>query len=114
MHGASRGEGLGNQFLGQIRGVDAILHVVRCFDDPNIVHVSERLDPTSDIETIQLELALADLEQVERKLERLESAVKGDPQLRPVIETAERLRERLAAGRPWPSSRSGRARPSPS
>jgi len=67
--GASQGEGLGNQFLGNIRDVDAILHVVRCFDDPNVVHVSARPDPRQDIEVINTELALADLQQLERKIE---------------------------------------------
>ena len=65
--GASRGEGLGNQFLGHIRGVDAIIHVVRCFEDENIVHVSGTIDPIRDIEIIQTELALADLDTVEKR-----------------------------------------------
>ena len=65
--GASRGEGLGNQFLGHIRSVDAIVHVVRCFDDDNVVHVSGSVDPVRDIEIIQTELALADLDTVEKR-----------------------------------------------
>ena len=68
--GASKGEGLGNQFLANIRETDAIAHVVRCFEDPNVVHVSGRIDPVSDIETIATELALADLATVERQLAR--------------------------------------------
>lgn len=70
--GASQGEGLGNQFLGHIRSVDAIVHVVRCFDDDNVVHVNGRVSPADDIETINTELALADLETVEKKLQRAE------------------------------------------
>lgn len=97
--GASQGEGLGNQFLGNIRDVDAILHVVRCFDDPNVVHVSAQLDPQNDIEVIELELSIADLEQLERKIERLTSEVKGDKKLIPVMETAHSLREHLQGGR---------------
>src|SRR6201986_3693492 len=68
--GASKGEGLGNQFLANIRETDAIAHVVRCFEDPNVVHVAGRIDPVSDIETIATELALADLATVERQLAR--------------------------------------------
>lgn len=75
--GASKGEGLGNQFLGHVRGVSAIIHVVRCFDDPDVVHVNGVVDPVEDIETINLELALADLEQVQRKLENLPRAMKS-------------------------------------
>lgn len=98
--GASHGEGLGNQFLNQIRNTDAILHVVRCFDDPNVVHVSEQPDPRTDIEIINLELVLADLQQLDRKIERLGGAVKGDKKLIPVMETALKLQEHLQAGRP--------------
>ena len=68
--GASKGEGLGNQFLANIRETDAIAHVVRCFEDPNVVHVSGKVDPVSDIETIVTELALADLQTVEKQLAR--------------------------------------------
>lgn len=98
--GAHKGEGLGNQFLSHIRDVTALLHVVRCFDDPNVVHVSAHPDPVVDIEVINLELALADLEQVERKLERLESAVKGDKKVAPMIGSARQLRDLLAEGKP--------------
>ena len=69
--GASKGEGLGNQFLSHIREVDAIIHVVRCFEDENITHVSGGVDPVGDMETINLELVLADLETVERRLDRV-------------------------------------------
>jgi len=71
--GASRGEGLGNQFLANIREVDAIVHVVRCFDNDDIIHVSGSVDPARDIEVINLELALADLGQVEKRVERYAS-----------------------------------------
>src|SRR5690554_5861979 len=70
--GASKGEGLGNKFLANIREVDAICHVVRCFDDENITHVSGKVDPIADIETINLELILADLETVEKRIDRVE------------------------------------------
>jgi hypothetical protein len=98
--GASQGEGLGNQFLGNIRDVDAILHVVRCFDDPNVVHVSAFPDPRADIEIITTELALADLQQLERKIEKLESEIKGDVKQRPVMEMALALQEVLGTGQP--------------
>ena len=71
VEGASQGEGLGNQFLHHIRETDAIAQVVRCFDDPNVVHVSGAIDPISDLETIDTELALADLEGVERAIEKV-------------------------------------------
>jgi GTP-binding protein YchF len=78
VEGASRGEGLGNQFLAHIRETDAIAHVVRCFDNDDIVHVAGRLDPLSDIEIINTELALADLESVERAIERTEKRIKSN------------------------------------
>ena len=76
--GASKGEGLGNKFLAHIREVDAIAHVVRCFEHPDIVHVAGRIDPISDIETIDTELALADLESVDKALNRVERAAKAN------------------------------------
>lgn len=100
VRGASQGEGLGNQFLGHIRDVDALLHVVRCFDDPNVVHVSARPDPVEDIEVINLELALADLAQMERKIERLESQVKGDKKFQAQLDMALSLKDDLGAGQP--------------
>src|SRR5690606_35277761 len=69
--GASQGEGLGNQFLSHIREVDAIVHVVRCFENDNIIHVSGKIDPLEDIETINLELVFADLELIERRIPRV-------------------------------------------
>src|SRR6186713_2587603 len=75
--GASKGEGLGNQFLSHIRETDAIAHVVRCFEDDDIVHVAGRIDPISDIETIDTELALADLDSVDKALNRSERSAKA-------------------------------------
>jgi GTP-binding protein YchF len=98
--GASHGEGLGNQFLGHIRDTAAILHVVRCFEDVNVAHVSAQIDPRLDIETVTMELALADLQQLDRKIERLESQVKGDKACRPVLELAHALRAHLNDGKP--------------
>jgi ribosome-binding ATPase YchF (GTP1/OBG family) len=98
--GASHGEGLGNQFLGNIRDVDAILHIVRCFDDPNVVHISENPEPRTDIEIINLELTLADLQQLERKIERLNSEVKGDRRLMAMLELSLDLQGHLGEGKP--------------
>lgn len=75
--GASKGEGLGNKFLANIRETDALAHVVRCFDDPNVIHVEGKVDPRADIETINTELALADLETVEKAIQRFAKAAKG-------------------------------------
>ena len=100
VRGASKGEGLGNQFLDQIRNTDAIVHVVRCFDDPNIVHISEKPDPRNDIEIVNIELALSDLAHLERKIERLNSEVKGDKKLLPVLDLANKLRGYLQQGKP--------------
>lgn len=78
--GASKGEGLGNQFLGNIRETDAIAHVVRCFDDENVIHVEGTIDPAADIEVINTELALADLDSIEKALQRYSKAAKGKDQ----------------------------------
>ncbi len=96
--GASQGEGLGNQFLENIRQTEAILHVVRCFDNGDIVHVDSTIDPIRDIETIETELILADLQLLERKLERLKKQSKGDKSLLPVIAEGQKLLEHLSAG----------------
>jgi GTP-binding protein YchF len=77
VRGASKGEGLGNQFLAHIREVDAIVHVVRCFEDSDVTHVENRIDPTADIETIETELMLADLDSLERRVDGLEKKAKG-------------------------------------
>jgi GTP-binding protein YchF len=98
--GASQGEGLGNQFLANIRDTDAIVHVVRGFDDPNVVHVSGEINPREDIEIIHIELALADMAQLERKIVKLESDIKGDKKLIPTFELAQSLRDHLALGKP--------------
>jgi GTP-binding protein YchF len=97
--GASQGEGLGNQFLGQIRNTDALLHVVRCFEDPNVVHVSPVPDPRDDIEVVELELILADLEQIEKKLEKLSRQMKADQSLAPVQDMAKKIQTHLAEGK---------------
>lgn len=97
--GASQGEGLGNQFLAHIRNTDAIIHVVRGFDDPNVVHVHGTIEPRQDIEVIQVELALADMAQLERKISKLESDIKGDRGLIPTFELAKSLRDHLALGK---------------
>jgi len=78
VRGASKGEGLGNQFLSHIREVEAILHVVRCFDDPNVVHVENRIDPVADVETITAELCLKDLETVDKRRERSRKMLKAN------------------------------------
>lgn len=99
--GASSGEGLGNQFLGHIRDVDAIAHVVRVFEDPNVSHVGGRIDPLGDIETIHTELALADLGTVERAKDRhTRRAKSGDADAAAAAKVAERLEVALAAGDP--------------
>ena len=104
--GASRGEGLGNQFLGHIRGVDAIIHVVRCFDDENIVHVNGSIDPVRDIEIIQTELALADLDTVEKRLLRVEKQAKsGDRKLKEEADFYLRLKQALEQGERRPRRR---------
>ncbi|MBV9620198.1 MAG: redox-regulated ATPase YchF [Gammaproteobacteria bacterium] len=99
--GASQGEGLGNQFLAHIREVDAIAHVVRCFEDPDVVHVAGRVDPIADIETIDTELALADLATLEKALERAAKAAKsGDKEAMRRRALLERIKVQLDAARP--------------
>ncbi|BDQ37368.1 ribosome-binding ATPase YchF [Pseudodesulfovibrio nedwellii] len=89
--GASKGEGLGNKFLGNIRETQAILHVVRCFDDDDVIHVANSVDPLRDIEVIETELILADVQVLESRLERMEKQLKGDKALAPKIEVAKKL-----------------------
>lgn len=99
--GASKGEGLGNQFLGHIREVDAIIHVVRCFDNPNVVHVSGSVDPARDIEIIETELLLKDLDTVERRIERTAKQARGgDKKMRDELAYYERLQKHLSDGKP--------------
>ena len=89
--GASKGEGLGNQFLSNIREVDAIVHMVRCFDDDDIIHVSGSVDPVRDIEEINLELVLADLSQIERRVAKQRKSAKSNPDVRVEVELLERI-----------------------
>ncbi|MDO5505164.1 MAG: redox-regulated ATPase YchF [Pseudoxanthomonas suwonensis] len=99
--GAAKGEGLGNKFLAHIREVDAIAHVVRCFEHQDIVHVAGRIDPLSDIDTIDTELALADLDSVEKALQRAERNAKtGDKDAKRRVEVLGKVRDGLADGRP--------------
>jgi len=96
--GASKGEGLGNQFLSHIREVDAIVHVVRCFDDPNIIHVDGSVNPLRDIETINLELTFSDLEIIERRIAKVARGAKNDKALAKELDLLERLKEHLEEG----------------
>src|SRR5256885_6246936 len=102
VRGASKGEGLGNKFLANIRETDAIAHVVRCFEDANVVHVAGKVDPVSDIETIDTELALADLEAVERQLSKNEKLAQtgGDKEAQRLVAAPRKVRDVLDAGRP--------------
>ena len=100
--GASKGEGLGNQFLANIRETDAIAHVVRCFEDPNVTHVSGKIDPVSDIETIDTELALADLASVERQLAKYGKVARagGDKEAQRLVAVLEKCQAALNEGKP--------------
>lgn len=98
--GASRGEGLGNKFLANIRECDAIVHVVRCFEDSNITHVDGSIDPIRDIEVINLELIFSDLEMIERRIDRTKKAMKGDKSLAKELELLERVKAALEDGKP--------------
>ena len=98
VRGASKGEGLGNKFLSHIREVDAIVHVVRCFDNPNIIHVEGSIDPQRDIETINLELIMSDMELLERRIERSKKLAKGDKKYNAEIEVFQRLYDHLEGG----------------
>ncbi len=98
--GASKGEGLGNQFLSHIREVDAIVHVVRCFNDPNIIHVEETVNPIRDIETIKLELALSDLQSIERRIDNTERKAKSnDPASKNELRILEIIQKTLNEGK---------------
>ena len=99
VQGANKGEGLGNQFLGQIRQTSAIIHIIRCFKDPNVVHVNGNIDPIRDVEIIETELLLADLETLERKYEKTKRQAKsGDKKLLHEIEIIEKLIEHCGDG----------------
>ncbi len=100
VRGASRGEGLGNKFLAHIREVDAIVHVVRCFEDGNIVHVDGSVDPVRDIETIHLELIFSDLEAIDKRIDRTRKSMKGgDKRFQAELDLEERIKTTLEAGR---------------
>lgn len=99
--GASKGEGLGNQFLGNIRETEAIAHVVRCFDDDNVIHVANQIDPAADVEVINTELALADLDAVEKAIQKLVRVVKGgDKEAKAKMDVLERLQPHLDEAKP--------------
>jgi len=98
--GASKGEGLGNQFLANIRETDAILHIVRCFDDENVIHVDGSVDPLRDIAIINTELILADMQSLEKKIERLEKQARQDKKIAGQLETAKTLLSHLDGGNP--------------
>ena len=98
--GASRGEGLGNKFLSHIREVDSIVEVVRCFENQNIVHVDGSIDPIRDIETINLELIFADIESLEKRLDKAQKMLKADKKYQAEIELIKRIKETLEQGKP--------------
>jgi hypothetical protein len=101
VRGASKGEGLGNQFLGNIREVDAIAHVVRCFEDTDVTHVEGRIDPVADIETVETELMLADLESLERRVDGLSKKAKGgDKEAKESLDLISRALTLLRDGKP--------------
>src|SRR5260370_26861825 len=105
VRGASTGEGLGNQFLANIRETDAIAHVVRCFEDDNVIHVEGRVDPVADVATIDTELCLKDLEAVDKRIDRAKKALKGtagaaNKDEKQILELCERLKAGLDAGKP--------------
>ena len=99
--GASKGEGLGNQFLANIRETDAIAHVVRCFEDENVTHISDHINPAADIETINTELALADLETIEKNLDRISRVAKsGDKEAQNQVNLLEKVKDHLDKAQP--------------
>ena len=97
--GASKGEGLGNKFLGHIREVEAIVHVVRCFEDSNIVHVDGKIDPLNDIETINLELIFSDLELLDRRIQKTQKNLKGDKSLQKELDILNKVHAFLETGK---------------
>ena len=99
VRGASKGEGLGNKFLSHIREVDAIVHVVRCFENNDIIHVDGGVDPMRDVETINLELIFSDIEIIERRIDAVKKAMKGDKTLVPKVELFERVHAALEEGK---------------
>lgn len=101
--GASQGEGLGNQFLANIRSCNAICHVVRAFNDPNVQHVDDQHDPQKDIDVINTELVLADLQTVEKRLPRIDKEARANPKLRPIADTLQMAKDLLNEGTPLSS-----------
>ncbi|MBE6626283.1 MAG: redox-regulated ATPase YchF [Ruminococcaceae bacterium] len=99
VRGASKGEGLGNKFLSHIRDVDAVIHVLRCFDDGDIIHVDGNVDPIRDLETINMELIYSDIEQLEKRIDRVAKLLKGDKSLQPQIDLYNRLLAALNEGK---------------
>ena len=99
VRGASKGEGLGNKFLANIREVDAIVHVVRCFENGDIIHVEGSIDPLRDVETIDIELILSDLEIVERAIDRTVKAAKSDKKLLEKLDVLEKVKSHLESGK---------------
>ena len=97
--GASKGEGLGNKFLSHIREVDSIVEVVRCFEDPNVVHVDGNVNPTRDIETINLELIFADIETIDKRLERAKIKLKADKKAQLEIDVLNKIKQTLEEGK---------------
>jgi GTP-binding protein YchF len=100
VRGASKGEGLGNQFLSHIREVDAIIHVVRCFEDPNIIHVEGKIAPADDIATIETELMLADLDSMEKRIDKLRKGARKEKEQQQLVDLAEKIVAGLGAGIP--------------
>ncbi len=98
--GASKGEGLGNQFLSHIRSTNAIVHVVRAFDDNNVIHVDEEHNPSKDIDVINTELVLADLQTVTNRKNKFEKEARANPKLKPIADTLEQVRQLLDSGKP--------------
>ena len=99
VRGASKGEGLGNKFLANIRETNSILHVIRCFDDDQVVHVDGFVDPLRDIEIIETELIMSDYQAIENRLPRLTKAARGDKSIEPVIEWLDKLLKHLGSGK---------------
>ena len=108
--GASKGEGLGNKFLSNIREVDAVVHVVRCFENDDIIHVEGSIDPARDIETIDLELILADIEVLDRRIDKAKKMVKADKKYQAEVDFFERVHAALDAGQPAASNAPRRRR----
>jgi GTP-binding protein YchF len=98
VRGASQGEGLGNKFLSHIREVDAIVHVVRCFEEANIIHVENSVNPVRDADTVNTELILSDMEILERRIDRTKKLLKGDPNAKAELDVLEKIMEKLSEG----------------